>query len=101
MQPRNVNRALAIVLAVYIIGLAGVMVGIMVLDSHVVVATSVGVIMLALAYARAAFRCPICRTAVFLAPVSLALPWVTGRLRRCPNCRADYHEAIREMGRKA
>jgi len=99
MQPRAVNRALAIVFAAYTAGLAGVMLGIMVWDSHVVVASSVGVIMVALGYARIAFRCPICRAAIFLTPVSDAVPWVTGKARRCPRCRTDYDEATREMAR--
>jgi hypothetical protein len=99
MRPRNVDRALAIVFGAYGIGLAGVMLGIMVWDAHTVVASSVGLIILALAYARLAFRCPVCRAAVFLTPVTQAIPWVTGRSRRCPRCRTDYHEALRELAR--
>jgi ribosomal protein S27AE len=60
---------------------------------------SLALIIGSLAWARHAFRCPICGASVFLMPISAAWPWITGKARRCANCGANYDTALRETSK--
>jgi hypothetical protein len=88
------NRRLAAVFAGFGLGVAGVLAGIMIWNSRVVVGIAIACIMGVFLVAMRLFRCPLCGAAVFLSPVSQSLTWITGRSRRCPRCRADFEEAI-------
>lgn len=93
---RRVNRQLAAVFTAFALGVVGVLFGILVLDSRIVVGFAVAWIMGVLLVGRQLFRCPLCRASIFLAPVSVSLPWVMGRSRRCPRCRTDFEAAVAE-----
>jgi hypothetical protein len=87
------NRQLALVFGAFGLGLAGVLGGIMILDSRGFVGFAVAWIIAVILIAKRWFRCPLCNASILLAPVSESLPWILGRTRRCPRCRADYDEA--------
>lgn len=92
-------RLLALMLALYLIGLTAIMLGIAVFDSRPVIWAGLILVLATLAWARHAIRCPLCGASIFLTSVSAALPWVTGRTGRCPRCNADIGDATNEAGR--
>jgi len=85
--------------AAFVLGVAGVVVGVAVLDSHAVVGYALLWIFLVLLFAYRAFRCPLCGAALLFFPLGVAWHWLRSSPKLCPRCRTDYESAAAELGR--
>ncbi|MCI0436822.1 MAG: hypothetical protein L0271_24755 [Gemmatimonadetes bacterium] len=96
---RRLKRVIAIVLGSYVLGLAGVILGVALWDSRGVTGIAILWLTAVVVYAWQTFRCPLCGASIFNGPAGAALLWLFREPRRCPRCATDYESARIEMGR--
>ncbi|MGH7503046.1 MAG: hypothetical protein ACREL7_15070 [Longimicrobiales bacterium] len=85
---QQINRKLAIVCGAFVLGFLCMLAGIAMFDSRRIVGIALAWLTGVVMYAWLTFRCRLCNTAVFNAPVGAAIAWIfQGPRRRCPRCR--------------
>lgn len=95
----SIGRRLRWTVAAFALGVFGVVLGVAVLESRVVVGLALLWIFLVLFYGYRVFRCPLCGAVVLFFPIGVAWRWLTTTPRLCPRCRTDYEAAAAELRR--